>query len=173
MPTQLERFHMTESSETVVSNRLPLRVKADPPTWVIVSPYGPMHGKALSAQPIQSEGGSSQSREIESRLASVLADIRDAESESPRQIRMTSPRQLGAAQMDPWVAKNERRLRLIEKKHAAGLSWQEARELDRLKREVYNHLQSVDPRSTDALDEIDSRLESLKKKLEATRCKKG
>ena len=74
--------------------------------------------------------------------------------------------------MDPWAAKNERRLRLIEKKHAEGLSLQEARELDRLKREVYNHLQSVDPRSTDVLDDIDSRLDSLKKKLEAKRGKK-
>jgi hypothetical protein len=172
MPTERERFHMTAGSETVVYNGLALRAKARHATWVIVTPYGAMYGTVLSARPLQSEGGSSQSRDIGSRLASALADIRDAESESPRQIRMTSPRQLGAAQMDPWAAKNERRLRLIEKKHAEGLSLQEARELDRLKREVYNHLQSVDPRSTDVLDDIDSRLDSLKKKLEAKRGKK-
>src|SRR5437762_2015516 len=109
MRTEPECFRMTAGSETVVYDGLALRTKARAhhATWVIVTPYGPMYGTLLSARPLQSVGESRQAREIGSRLASALADIRDAESESPRQIRMTSPRQLGAAQMDPWVAKNE------------------------------------------------------------------
>lgn len=175
MPTDLERYRLTAGSETILYNGLALRakVKARHATWEIVTPYGPMYAALAPARPLQSEGWSSQSRDIDSRLASALADIRAAESESPRQICLTSSRQLRAAQMDPWVAKNDRRLRLIEKKHAEGLSLQESRELDRLKREVYEHIQSVDPRPTDALDQIDSRLDALKKKLEARRGNKA
>ncbi len=173
MLTDLERYRLTAGSETVVYNGLALRAKARHATWVVVAPYGPMYAALAPARPLQSEGWSSQSRDIDYRLASALADIRDAESESPRQIRLTSTRQLGAAQMDPWTAKNDRRLRLIEKKHAEGLSLQESRELDRLKREVHEHIQSVDPRPTDALDQIDSRLDALKKRLEARRSNKA
>jgi hypothetical protein len=173
MPIDLEHSRLTAGSETVVYNELALRAKKSRyATWVIVMPYGSMYETLVSARPLQSEGWSSQSRDIAFRLASALADTCDAESESPRQIRMTSPRQLGAARMDPWTAKNERRLRLIEKKHAQGLSEQESLELERLKREIYEHVQAVDPRPTDVLDQIDSRLDSLKKRLEAKRARK-
>ena len=75
MPTELERSHMTAGSETVVYNRLALRVKAKShhANWVIVTPYASMYGTVLSAQPLQSEGESSQSRDIGSRLASAVS----------------------------------------------------------------------------------------------------
>lgn len=173
MPTDLDRRSMADSA-TVVYDQLTFRAKVrpSPARWVFVMPYGPMYGASVSARPLQSAGCSSQSRRINSRLTSALADLRDAESKPPRQIRLISSRQLGAAPMDPWTAKNDRRLRLVEKKHAEGLTLRESRELDRLKREVYEHLQAVDPRPADDPDEIDQRFERLKKRIEAKKGKK-
>src|SRR5262245_34041392 len=119
MPTGLEIRCTMAGSATVLFGDLWLLVKSKSPhaIWEDVPSGDIAFLMAQPARPVQSEGCSAPSREIDSRLESAIAEIRDAESEPPWQIRVTSPRQIGAAQMDPWVAKNERRLRLIEKKH--------------------------------------------------------
>lgn len=68
-----------------------------------------------------------------------------------------------------WVAKNHRRIALIERKHGGGLNACETAELARLKREVYAHLQEVDPRPTDRLDAIDARIAELRRRVVARR----
>lgn len=73
--------------------------------------------------------------------------------------------------MDPWAAKNRRRIRLIEEKHEGSPTGREAEELARLKREVAAHMQVVAPHSTEVLDEMAARIERLKEKAEVEKGK--
>lgn len=68
-----------------------------------------------------------------------------------------------------WEMKNERRLALIDKKFRTGLNPDEETELVRLKTEVFEHLQQVDPREAEDPAEIDARYERIKQRMIAKR----
>jgi hypothetical protein len=129
-------------------------------------PYVP---ESEPTPPIQTAGDSPTSQSIERYLSVVLAGFADLVSDLHGLIRMTASPEARAANMDPWTVKNGRRIRLVEKKHREGLNDKEEAELARLKREVYDHIQAVAPRPTDVLDEIEARIDKLKRKVEAKR----
>lgn len=164
----------TRGSHSVLihGNRLRNRAGLTPRGFLVVSTSG--HASEMDAitPPIQSFGGSPTSSSIDDYLISALSDYSGLISEQPKQIRVTASPETRAAAMDPWDAKNGRRIRLIEKKHREGLNEKEAAELARLKREVAAHMEVVAPRSTEVIDEIAGRIESLKKKAAAKRGKK-
>ena len=96
-------------------------------------------------------------------LASVVA----------RTIRVIASSEARAASMDPWKIKNDRRLDLIHLEFSVGLDFKQEAELEKLQREIYSHMQAIDPRPTESLDEIDARFEKMKERIEAKRGKKG
>ena len=75
--------------------------------------------------------------------------------------------------MDPWKVKNDRRLDLLTQKFSIGLDANKEAELERLKHEIYDRMQAIDPRPAEDLNEIDARFEKVKKRIEAKRGKKG
>jgi hypothetical protein len=117
--------------------------------------------------PIQSAGESQQSLRIRNYLRSALSDFAALESEAPKRIRMTSSPKTRVAQMDPWEAKNGRRIRLIKKKYRGdGLDADETAELARLSREIDEHINHISPRSTEALDEFEDFVSQLRAEVE-------
>jgi hypothetical protein len=116
------------------------------------------------AEPVQSAGDSETSHSIDNYLRSALAEYDDLESETPKRIRMTSSPKARAAQMDPWRAKNGRRIRLIKKKYRGGLDAKETADLSRLTTEIAEHVKHVAPRSTEALEEFENYVSQLRAK---------
>lgn len=170
----LEGGRRTRGSHTVLNDEFRLRNRAGvPPQTFLVSETMPYVQEEEPITPLQTAGDSEPSRRIEYSLRSALASFTELASESPRRIRMTASPEAKAAHMDPWAAKNGRRIRLIEKKHREGLNAKETAELARLKREVSEHIRNIDPRSTEVLDDLAVRIEKLKKKAEAQRGKKA
>jgi hypothetical protein len=122
------------------------------------------------AVPVQSAGDSETSHSIDNYLRSALAEYDDLASETPKNIRMTSSPKARAAQMDPWRAKNGRRIRLIKKKYqGGGLDAKETADLSRLSTEVAEHVNHVAPRSTEALEEFEDYVSQLRVKAERKR----
>jgi hypothetical protein len=119
---------------------------------------------------VHSVGDSESSHRIDNYLRSALAKYVDLASETPNRIRMTSSSEVRAAQMDPWRAKNGRRIRLIKKKYrGGGLDAKETAELTRLSAEVADHVKHVAPRSTEALDEFEAYVGQLRARAERRR----
>jgi hypothetical protein len=74
--------------------------------------------------------------------------------------------------MDPWEAKNGRRIRLIKKKYrGGGLDEKETAELARLTSELAEHINHVSPRSTEAFEEFEDFVRQLRSEVEAKRRK--
>ena len=163
----------TLGSHTVLlhSRRLKLRSTVQPRAYLAIA--SPSWVERLDAIPIQSSADSPLFQSLDTYLGSVLADFGHLVSDATKQMRLISSAEARAANMDPWEIKNGRRIRLIEKKHREGLSAPESVELERLKREVYDHIQAIAPRSTEVLDEIDVRIENLKRKAVAKRGEKA
>jgi hypothetical protein len=115
------------------------------------------------AEPVHSAGDSEISHSIDNYLRSALAGYEDLASETPKRIRITSSPKARAAQMDPWRAKNGRRIRLIKKKYRdGGLNEKETAELSRLTTEIAEHVKHVAPRSTEALEEFEEYVGQLR-----------
>jgi hypothetical protein len=123
--------------------------------------------------PIQTPADSAGGQELSEYIERDRHDRLQLVSEAARQLSVSSSRLTRAAVMNPWAAKNRRRIRLIETKHKEHLTEREAEELARLKREVAAHMQVVAPRSTEVLDEMSARIERLKKKVQAKRGKQA
>jgi hypothetical protein len=170
MPTDPQTSGMkTRGSAAFVVHRLMFRAGAVPQTLVfgIVIPY---EQEEDCIAPVQSAGDSESSQNINSYLRSALAEYGDLASETPRRIRMTSSPNARSAQMDPWKAKNDRRVRLIKKKfRGGGLDAKQAAELSRLTAEVAEHVKHVAPRSTEALDEFEEYVSQLRARAENKR----
>ena len=119
---------------------------------------------------MQSAGDSQSSHEISNYLRSALAGFTELASESPKHIRMTSSPKARAADMDPWKAKNGRRIRLIKKRYrGGGLDAKETAELARLNSEVAEHINHVSPRSLEALEQFEDFINQLKVEAEKKR----
>ncbi len=127
------------------------------------------HPEEEFGEPLQSVGDSESSHSIDNYLRSALAEYDDLVSETSKNIRMTSSPEARAAQMDPWEAKNGRRIRLIKKKYRDGLDAKETAELSRLSHEIAEHVNHVAPRSTEALDEFEDSVSQLRAKAERKR----
>jgi hypothetical protein len=120
--------------------------------------------------PVQSAGESQQSLRIENYLGSALAGYDHLVSDSRKEMRMTASPAARASSMDPWKVKNQRRIRLIEMKHANALSAKERAELATLEAQFSSHLRQVAPRSREILDEFADYVSKMKAKVAA---KKG
>jgi hypothetical protein len=83
-------------------------------------------------------------------------------SEPPAQILVTFSPPAKAEIMNPWTAKNRRRISLIQKKHGQGLNPEETIELSLLKVEMAAHIKRIAPRSTEALEEFEQFVKGLK-----------
>ena len=165
----LVRNGMTVGSYTVVT--MPIQTGDIPPTS-LVSDGLPSHAEAeQTPPPVQSAGSSALSGGLQKKLYSALADFADLASHWLWRLWFVSSPEVWAANMDPWTAKNQRRIRLIEKKHCKGLDAAESEELARLKREVSTHLQQVAPRSTDVIDEFEEHIRKLKENAATKRRK--
>ena len=119
------------------------------------------------ARPIQSAGISLLSGGIQEKLYSALASFGELASQWLGQLWVTFSAGARAANMPPWAAKNQQRIRLIEKKHQEGLNAAESEDLARLKLEMSAHVQQVAPRSMDVIDEFAERIRKLKEKAAA------
>jgi hypothetical protein len=143
------------------------------PQTLLVSfalPYVPEEEQPV--EPVQSAGDSRSSHQINDYLLSAITGLTGLASESPKRIRMTSSPKARAAQMDPWKAKNGRRIRLIKKKYrGGGLDAKETAELARLDNEVVEHINHVSPRSSEALKEFEDFVNQLKVEAEKNRQK--
>ena len=123
--------------------------------------------------PVQTGGESEASQFIKVYLSDVLRAFSSLAYDSLRSLRMIASPEARAASMDPWKIKNDRRLDLIDLKFSVGLDAKKEAELEKLKHEIYDHKQAIDPRPTESLDEIDARFEKMKKRIDAKRGKKG
>jgi hypothetical protein len=161
----------TLGSHTVVIHERRMRNRAGVlPQMLLVSFRIASPQEEELSGPVQSSGNSQQSQQIGDYLNSALADFSELASEVPKRIRMTSSPKARAAQMDPWKAKNGRRIRLIKKKYrGGGITAQESAELERLTSEVSDHVKHVSPRSTEALDEFADFVSGLRAEVEKKR----
>ncbi len=123
--------------------------------------------------PVQTAGDSHASRQIQRYLSAVFAGFSSLATNAPRIIRMIASPEARAASVDPWKVKNDRRLDLLAQKFSIGLDANKEAELERLKHEIYDRMQAIDPRPAEDLNEIDARFEKVKKRIEAKRGKKG
>ena len=123
--------------------------------------------------PVQTVGNSEASHQIQKYLSEVLSGLAGLASGSLRMIRMIASPEARAASVDPWKVKNDRRLDLLTQKFSVGLDAKKEAELEKLKHEIYDHMQAIDPRPAEDLNEIDARFEKMKKRIEAKRGKKG
>jgi hypothetical protein len=119
------------------------------------------------SEPVQTPGSSSFSRQLKDYLRQVLAENSALVSEAPKQISLTSSSSTRAATMDPWAAKNRRRIRLIEKKHKGVLNARESDELAKLDAQITAHVQQVAPRSREVLNDFADYVSKLKAKVAA------
>jgi len=176
MPTELlSRGMKTESSYSASPSDFEIQAWSElgSESW-----GGLDHSRSASAfapeiSPVQTEGESEASHQIEVYLSTALRAFASLASNSPRHIRMIASSEARTVSMGPWKIKNERRLDLIRLKFSVGLDAEKEAELEKLKQEIYGHMQAVDPRPAESLDEIDARFEKMKKRLEAKRGKKG
>jgi len=151
---------MTLGSHTVVV--IPTRVDEIAQTPLISGALLYVAEAEQPASPVQSAGDSPLSRGLRNKFYSALAGFAELASEWLRQMWVTSSSEARASNMDPWTAKNERRIRLIKKKHREGLDPKESAELARLKSEVSAHVKQVAPRSTEALEEFEEYVTQLR-----------
>lgn len=70
---------------------------------------------------------------------------------------------------ESFKAKNDRRLRLVFKKHEQGLSVEESAELEEMDREVGEYMARKYPRDRTILDDFSAYVRSLKVKVESRR----
>jgi hypothetical protein len=120
-------------------------------------------------QPVQSIGNSIGSKELDNYLRTALASFSELASESPGQVRVMSSAEARNANMDPWAAKNRRRIRLIKLKHRGGLTAGQTAELARLKREIAAHVKHVAPRSSDRLEEFEDFVRKMRVRTQSKR----
>jgi hypothetical protein len=169
MPNELlSRDWMTAGSHSVLA--IEMRRDETFPTPLVTGGL-PYEAEAeQSALPIQSAGESVSSRGLQKKLYSALAGFAELASQWLGQLWVTSSPGVRAANMDPWTAKNQRRIRLIVKKYQGGLGLEELAELARLQIEVDAHVERVAPRSTDVIDDFAEHVRKLKERAAA---KKG
>lgn len=162
----------TRGSHTVVIDGLLMRNRAGIlPQTLLVSLARP-YPEEEAFEPVQSAGDSQQSHRLGNYLNFALAGLTELASEAPKRIRMTSSPKARAARMDPWKAKNGRRIRLVKKKYRGiGLDVEESAELTRLSSEVAEHISHVTPRSTEAIEEFEDFVGQLRAEVEAKRRK--
>jgi hypothetical protein len=162
----------TRGSHSILLHGRRLRMRASAPLrHYFVDSTSLAFANLRSYPPVQSAGESQQSLIIENYLGSALADFLVLVSDPRKEIRMTISPETRAAAMDPWEHKNQRRIRLLDKKFSVGLDVREEVELAKLKREIYDHVQAIDPRPADDPSEIDARFDRMKKRILAKRGK--
>src|SRR4051812_38781772 len=106
---ELPKTRVTPGSYSVLQDssalRLRLRITKTARGWRPASAPPPTKSHAVS-RPVQTQGDSRPSRNLNTYLHKVLVAIRDSASQLPSQIRITSPSETGTYDMDPWDAKN-------------------------------------------------------------------
>jgi len=157
----------TRGSHTVLMHgrRLRTRASISLPRYSSYASSTPWRDDVESFAPIQSAGESPVSVSIENYLGSAIAEYDDLVSIAPKQIRLTASPATRTAAMDPWKAKNRRRIRLIEKRHKGRLNERETAELATLESQFSAHLQEVAPRSREVLDEFSDYVARMKAKV--------